>query len=167
MNVQRELGSGEEEGKWTPQPEHRLHLSCVHEQKASIWRGQNLGSLYHHLQGCTKELSYLTDQQTKILKQDWSDQMVDVQSVRREYEVSSWGTTVCPGCCRLAKPAARDVQGRSQPPGRPPVALSLELSQSSQIVLGTETEAEETLWVHTGVKDEPFCVSFPVSRADT
>uniref|UniRef100_A0A8C5U939 Envoplakin n=1 Tax=Malurus cyaneus samueli TaxID=2593467 RepID=A0A8C5U939_9PASS len=54
--------------------------------KASIWRGQSLGSLYHHLQGCTKELSYLTEQQTKILKQDWSDQMMDVQSVRREYE---------------------------------------------------------------------------------
>uniref|UniRef100_A0A8C0UUZ6 Envoplakin n=1 Tax=Cyanistes caeruleus TaxID=156563 RepID=A0A8C0UUZ6_CYACU len=54
--------------------------------KASIWRGQSLGSLYHHLQGCTKELGYLTEQQTKILKQDWSDQMMDVQSVRREYE---------------------------------------------------------------------------------
>uniref|UniRef100_A0A8U7MYZ0 Envoplakin n=1 Tax=Corvus moneduloides TaxID=1196302 RepID=A0A8U7MYZ0_CORMO len=56
------------------------------KMKASIWRGQSLGSLYHHLQGCTKELGYLTDQQTKILKQDWSDQMMDVQSVRREYE---------------------------------------------------------------------------------
>ncbi|KFV65424.1 Envoplakin, partial [Dryobates pubescens] len=54
--------------------------------KASIWRGQSLGSLYHHLQGCTKELGYLTEQQTRILKQDWSDQMVDVQSLRREYE---------------------------------------------------------------------------------
>uniref|UniRef100_A0A8B9DF36 Envoplakin n=1 Tax=Anser cygnoides TaxID=8845 RepID=A0A8B9DF36_ANSCY len=54
--------------------------------KASIWRGQSLGSLYHHLQGCTKELGYLTEQQTRILKQDWSDQMMDVQSVRREYE---------------------------------------------------------------------------------
>ncbi|KAM6403301.1 envoplakin-like [Rhynochetos jubatus] len=54
--------------------------------KASIWRGQSLGSLYHHLQGCTKELGYLTDQQTRILKQDWSDQMTDVQSVRRQYE---------------------------------------------------------------------------------
>lgn len=60
-------------------------------QKASIWRGQSLGSLYHHLQGCTKELGYLTEQQTKILKQDWSDQMMDVQSVRREYEVSPGG----------------------------------------------------------------------------
>lgn len=54
--------------------------------KASIWRGQSLGSLYHHLQGCTKELGYLTERQTCILKQDWSDQMTDVQSVRREYE---------------------------------------------------------------------------------
>uniref|UniRef100_A0A8V5HH57 Uncharacterized protein n=1 Tax=Melopsittacus undulatus TaxID=13146 RepID=A0A8V5HH57_MELUD len=54
--------------------------------KASIWRGQSLGSLYQHLQGCTKELGYLTDRQTRILKQDWSDQMMDVQSVRREYE---------------------------------------------------------------------------------
>ncbi|KFP05423.1 Envoplakin, partial [Calypte anna] len=54
--------------------------------KASIWRGQSLGSLYHHLQGCTKELGYLTEQQTRILKRDWSDQMMDVPSVRREYE---------------------------------------------------------------------------------
>ncbi|XP_062976401.1 envoplakin [Elgaria multicarinata webbii] len=54
--------------------------------KDSIWRGQSLGSLYTHLQGCTKELSYLTEQQTKILKQDWSDQMIDPQLVRREYE---------------------------------------------------------------------------------
>ncbi|NXT26032.1 EVPL protein, partial [Syrrhaptes paradoxus] len=63
-----------------------LSLSCVRGQKTSIWRGQSLGSLYHHLQGCTKELGYLTDRQTRILKQDWSDQMMDVQSVRREYE---------------------------------------------------------------------------------
>ncbi|KAJ7316049.1 hypothetical protein JRQ81_002211 [Phrynocephalus forsythii] len=54
--------------------------------KASMWRGQCLGSLYTHLQGCTKELGYLTDQQNKILKQDWSDQMIDPQLVRREYE---------------------------------------------------------------------------------
>nr|XP_020660739.1 envoplakin [Pogona vitticeps] len=54
--------------------------------KASMWRGQSLGSLYTHLHGCTKELGYLTDQQNKILKQDWSDQMIDPQLVRREYE---------------------------------------------------------------------------------
>ncbi|XP_062830054.1 envoplakin [Anolis carolinensis] len=54
--------------------------------KASIWRGQSLGSLYTHLQGCTKELGYLTEQQNKILKQDWSDQVIDPQMLRREYE---------------------------------------------------------------------------------
>lgn len=57
-------------------------------QKASIWRGQSLNSLYTHLQGCMKELAYLSEQQQKILKQDWSDQMIDPQSVRREYEVN-------------------------------------------------------------------------------
>ena len=60
-----------------------------------MWRGQSLGSLYTHLHGCTKELGYLTDQQNKILKQDWSDQMIDPQLVRREYEVSS--DTITPG----------------------------------------------------------------------
>ncbi|XP_066469470.1 envoplakin [Tiliqua scincoides] len=54
--------------------------------KASIWRSQSLGSLYTHLQGCTKELGYLAEQQNKILRQDWSDQMIDPQLVRREYE---------------------------------------------------------------------------------
>ncbi|XP_013915144.1 PREDICTED: envoplakin [Thamnophis sirtalis] len=54
--------------------------------KASIWRGQSLNSLYTHLQGCMKELAYLSEQQQKILKQDWSDQMIEPQSVRREYE---------------------------------------------------------------------------------
>lgn len=82
-------GGGGERGSsaWAP----TLSLSCVHGQKASLCRERNLGSLYHHLQGCTKELSYLTDQQTRILKQDWSDQMMDVECMRREYEVSSWG----------------------------------------------------------------------------
>lgn len=35
-----------------------------------------------------KELAYLSEQQQKILKQDWSDQMIEPQSVRREYEVN-------------------------------------------------------------------------------
>ncbi|XP_053155328.1 envoplakin isoform X3 [Hemicordylus capensis] len=54
--------------------------------KSSMWRGQSLNSLYTHLQGCTKELGYLAEQQNKILKQEWSDQMIDPQTVRREYE---------------------------------------------------------------------------------
>ncbi|XP_030064084.1 envoplakin [Microcaecilia unicolor] len=54
--------------------------------EASDWRSRNLGSLYNHLHGCTKELVYLNDQQSKILKQNWSDQMQDSTDVRRQYE---------------------------------------------------------------------------------
>lgn len=39
------------------------------------------------LQGCTKQLSALADQQGRILQQDWSDLMPDPAGVRREYEV--------------------------------------------------------------------------------
>ncbi|KAJ6660438.1 hypothetical protein lerEdw1_017862 [Lerista edwardsae] len=63
-----------------------LQIKNLHSPKASIWRSQSLGSLYTHLQGCTKELGYLAEQQNKILRQDWSDQMIDPQLVRREYE---------------------------------------------------------------------------------
>ncbi|XP_047402041.1 envoplakin [Sciurus carolinensis] len=54
--------------------------------KAASWRGQNLGSLYTHLQGCTRQLSALAEQQRCILQQDWSDLMADPAGVRREYE---------------------------------------------------------------------------------
>lgn len=54
--------------------------------KAASWRRQSLGSLYTHLQGCTKQLSALADQQGRILQQDWSDLMPDPAGVRREYE---------------------------------------------------------------------------------
>ncbi|XP_028608725.1 envoplakin isoform X2 [Grammomys surdaster] len=54
--------------------------------KAASWRRQSLGSLYTHLQGCTKQLSALADQQGHILQQDWSDLMPDPTGVRREYE---------------------------------------------------------------------------------
>lgn len=61
-------------------------------QKAASWRGQSLGSLYTHLQGCTRQLSALAQQQ-RILQQDWSDLMADPEGLRREYEVSGgeWG----------------------------------------------------------------------------
>ncbi|KAJ8363564.1 hypothetical protein SKAU_G00123950 [Synaphobranchus kaupii] len=52
----------------------------------SKWRRQYLSSLYDYMQGCNKELSYLNDEQTKILKEDWSDRMVDPPDVRRQYE---------------------------------------------------------------------------------
>nr|XP_021491680.1 envoplakin isoform X1 [Meriones unguiculatus] len=54
--------------------------------KAASWRRQSLGSLYTHLQGCTRQLSALADQQGRILQQDWSDLMPDPSGVRREYE---------------------------------------------------------------------------------
>ncbi|XP_072637732.1 envoplakin isoform X1 [Canis lupus baileyi] len=54
--------------------------------KAASWRGQSLGSLYTHLQGCTRQLSALAQQQQGILQQDWSDLLADPQGVRREYE---------------------------------------------------------------------------------
>ncbi|KAK2112090.1 hypothetical protein P7K49_011837 [Saguinus oedipus] len=49
------------------------------------WR-RSLGSLYTHLQGCTRQLSALGEQQRRILQQDWSDLMADPAGVRREYE---------------------------------------------------------------------------------
>ncbi|CAH6776446.1 envoplakin [Phodopus roborovskii] len=54
--------------------------------KAASWRRQSLGSLYTHLQGCTRQLSVLAEQQGRILQQDWSDLMPDPTGVRREYE---------------------------------------------------------------------------------
>ncbi|XP_066876969.1 envoplakin isoform X3 [Kogia breviceps] len=54
--------------------------------KAASWRGQSLDSLYTHLQGCTRQLSALAQQQQRILQQDWSDLMADPVGVRREYE---------------------------------------------------------------------------------
>nr|XP_011718215.1 envoplakin isoform X3 [Macaca nemestrina] len=54
--------------------------------KAASWRGQSLGSLYTHLQGCTRQLNVLAEQQRRILQQDWSDLMADPAGVRREYE---------------------------------------------------------------------------------
>ncbi|XP_075438913.1 LOW QUALITY PROTEIN: envoplakin, partial [Ascaphus truei] len=55
-------------------------------QEDSAWRGRNLGSLYNHLHGCTKELVYLSEEQNKILCQDWSDQIPDLPATRRHYE---------------------------------------------------------------------------------
>ncbi|XP_016067953.1 PREDICTED: envoplakin [Miniopterus natalensis] len=54
--------------------------------KAASWRGQSLGSLYTHLQGCTRQLSALAQQQLHILQQDWSDLLADPVGLRREYE---------------------------------------------------------------------------------
>uniref|UniRef100_UPI0037E7C470 envoplakin a n=1 Tax=Semicossyphus pulcher TaxID=241346 RepID=UPI0037E7C470 len=52
----------------------------------SKWRRHYLNSLYEYMQGCTKELAFLGEEQDKIKRQDWSDRMVDPPDVRRQYE---------------------------------------------------------------------------------
>nr|XP_023507756.1 envoplakin [Equus caballus] len=54
--------------------------------KVASWRGQSLGSLYTHLQGCTRQLSALAQQRQRTLQQDWSDLMVDPAGVQQEYD---------------------------------------------------------------------------------
>uniref|UniRef100_A0A8D1JGA7 Envoplakin n=1 Tax=Sus scrofa TaxID=9823 RepID=A0A8D1JGA7_PIG len=44
------------------------------------------GQPIHALQGCTRQLSALAQQQQRILQQDWSDLMADPEGLRREYE---------------------------------------------------------------------------------
>ncbi|XP_030646457.1 envoplakin [Chanos chanos] len=54
--------------------------------ESSQLRSKSLSSLYDLMQGCSKELAYLKEQQNKILSRDWSDRMVDPPGVRMEYE---------------------------------------------------------------------------------
>lgn len=64
-----------------------LYNIVLFPQDNSKWRHHYLSSLYDYMQGCNKELAYLGDEQTKTLKQDWSDHMLDPPDVRRQYEV--------------------------------------------------------------------------------
>ncbi|XP_073707638.1 envoplakin a [Garra rufa] len=52
----------------------------------SKWRRHYLNSLYDYMQDCEKEVAYMKEEQNKILKQDWSDQMADHADIRRQYE---------------------------------------------------------------------------------
>uniref|UniRef100_A0A4W6BNQ2 Envoplakin b n=1 Tax=Lates calcarifer TaxID=8187 RepID=A0A4W6BNQ2_LATCA len=54
--------------------------------ESSQRRRSYLASLYEYMQGCSKELVYLSGQQDRILQRDWSDRMVDPPGVRMEYE---------------------------------------------------------------------------------
>ncbi|XP_073350769.1 envoplakin [Pagrus major] len=54
--------------------------------ESSKQRRNHLASLYEYMQSCSKELVYLSGQQERILKRDWSDRMADPKSVRMEYE---------------------------------------------------------------------------------
>ncbi|CAL8328952.1 unnamed protein product [Lota lota] len=53
----------------------------------SKWRRHYLNSLHEYMQGCTKEVAFLGEEQDKIKRQDWSDRMVDPPDVRRQYEI--------------------------------------------------------------------------------
>uniref|UniRef100_A0A8L0DQK7 Desmoplakin SH3 domain-containing protein n=1 Tax=Oncorhynchus mykiss TaxID=8022 RepID=A0A8L0DQK7_ONCMY len=66
-------------------------LSTIQRQytdllEASLWRHRYLASLYDYMQGCSKELVYLSEYQERILRKDWSDRMLDPPGVRMEYE---------------------------------------------------------------------------------
>ncbi|XP_049416599.1 envoplakin-like [Epinephelus fuscoguttatus] len=54
--------------------------------ESSQQRRNHLASLYDYVQSCSKELVYLSGQQERILKRDWSDRMTDPPGVRMEYE---------------------------------------------------------------------------------
>ncbi|XP_006635532.2 envoplakin a [Lepisosteus oculatus] len=76
------------DGNSTSSPEE---LAAIQKQYQNLlenskWRRHYLGSLYDYMQGCTKELVYLNEQQEKILKQDWSDRLTDPSDIRRQYE---------------------------------------------------------------------------------
>ncbi|KAG7265603.1 hypothetical protein CRUP_005948 [Coryphaenoides rupestris] len=65
----------------------QLSLGSVGNKDNSKWRRHYLNSLHDYMQGCTKELTFLGEEQDKIKKQDWSDRMVDPPDVRRQYEI--------------------------------------------------------------------------------
>ncbi|XP_043971387.1 envoplakin-like isoform X2 [Gambusia affinis] len=52
----------------------------------SKWRRHYLTSLYEYMQGCCRLLNFLREEQEKIKKQDWSDQMLHPPDIRRHYE---------------------------------------------------------------------------------
>ncbi|KAM8771445.1 envoplakin a [Acanthopagrus schlegelii] len=52
----------------------------------SKWRRHYLNTLYEYMHSSRKERDFLGDEQDKIIKQDWSDRLVDPPDVRRQYE---------------------------------------------------------------------------------
>ncbi|XP_078257966.1 envoplakin a [Rhinoraja longicauda] len=53
---------------------------------SSKLRENQLDGLYGYMQDCTKQLVFLSDQQEKIQKQDWSDRQLEPEEVRKQYE---------------------------------------------------------------------------------
>ncbi|KAM3921175.1 envoplakin isoform 1-T2 [Leptodactylus fuscus] len=84
--LQKEIDEYGTEIRNLPQDQAAIKNQYRSLQEDSAWRGRHLSSLYNHLHGCTKELLYLSDEQNKIIKQDWSDEIPDVSITRRQYE---------------------------------------------------------------------------------
>lgn len=61
-------------------------------QEESLRRKNYLSSLYDYIWRCNREVSYLTEQQERIRKTDWSDLIRDSAGLRSDYDVSSQGT---------------------------------------------------------------------------
>ncbi|XP_039596858.1 envoplakin a [Polypterus senegalus] len=76
------------EQTFTGKPEDKAAILKQHAAllESSKQRKNHLASLYGYLQGCTKELLFLSENQDKILNEDWSDHMNDHVEIRREYE---------------------------------------------------------------------------------
>lgn len=53
---------------------------------SSKLREHQLDGLYGYMQDCTKQLVFMSDQQEKIQKQDWSDRQLEPEEVRKQYE---------------------------------------------------------------------------------
>ncbi|KAM4032688.1 envoplakin [Anomaloglossus baeobatrachus] len=84
--LQREIDEYGTDIRSLPQDQTAVKNQYRSLQEDSAWRGRHLGSLYNHLHGSTKQLLYLSDEQNKIIKQDWSDQITDLPGTRRQYE---------------------------------------------------------------------------------
>ncbi|XP_075702582.1 envoplakin [Rhinoderma darwinii] len=84
--LQREIDEYGTEIRNLPQDNTVIKNQYRSLQEDSAWRGRHLGSLYNHLHGSTKELLYLSDEQNKIIKRDWSEQIPDLPGTRRQYE---------------------------------------------------------------------------------
>ncbi|XP_023190050.1 envoplakin-like [Xiphophorus maculatus] len=75
------ISSAGSKDKYTPLK--RQYNTMLEKSKL---RSQYLSSLYQYMRDCNKEMTFLGEEQEKIKKQDWSDQMADPSGVRLQYE---------------------------------------------------------------------------------
>ncbi|XP_032900428.1 envoplakin [Amblyraja radiata] len=70
----------DQEGRKTVQNQYKNLVD------SSKLREHQLDGLYGYVQDCTKQLVFMSDQQEKIQKQDWSDRQLEPEEVRKQYE---------------------------------------------------------------------------------